>query len=558
MKDVTPKGENQKSGKFFVRFNFSGFNIKIGRKLYGIFFLLMLVYYYIMLPPIHYASKHFWIFVGIIFAGVLIIEALSDGLGLVKNQSSLKEVWSSSKKKYKILLGFFPTILLLFGGSRLIFSPFLFAKPYSQLISIEEADFEEDFPQVDINQIPLVDRDTAIRLGNRHLGALTQLVSQFVASEEYTQVNIKDYPYRVSPLEYAGFFKWLNNFQEGIPNYLKVDNVSGQVTLEKPDQPIKYSYADLFGRDIYRHLRFNYPFTLFGNPSFEVDDQGVPYYIATTYRRHFLFYEPEADGLITVNAMTGEHTHYELDQIPSWVDRVHSAELIMHQLTLNGKYKNGFWNTVFSNEGVTQPTEGYSYLPMNDDLYLYTGITSIVSDESNIGFVLVNMRTKEAKMYPLTAAEEYSAMASAEGSVQEKGYTATFPLLINLNGKALYVLSLKDASGLIKAYALVDVQNYQTVYVEPTVEKLLQSYAAENPISIENLETDEALSTIQGQIDKIQAVVKDGNTVYYFMLDGKIYQAPIQLNDKLPFLEDGEEVLLEVDSSQRVRSIDWN
>ena len=259
-----------------------------------------------------------------------------------------------------------------------------------------------------------------------------------------------------------------------------------------------------------------------------------------------------------MNASTGESKHYSLEEIPQWVDRVYGADLVLHQLQMHGKYVNGFWNTLFSNEGVTQPTEGYNYLPMNDDLYLYTGITSINADESNIGFVLVNLRTKEAKMYPISAAEEFSAMSSAEGSVQEKGYTATFPLLINLSGKPVYVLSLKDSSGLIKAYALVDVQNYQTVYVESSVEKLLLSYAAENPVDIEELETEEALLEVVGAVENVQAVVKSGNTVYYFMIDGKVYQAPIQLNDSLPFLNDGTEVKMGVSESGEVRSIEWD
>ncbi|WP_446451025.1 hypothetical protein [Tuanshanicoccus lijuaniae] len=526
--------------------------------LYIVLLIAAAIYYYVTLPAIHYASIDFWVFFTFILLGIAIIEGIKDGSNWLSSGSSSNSF--SFKKvggKYKLLLGIIPLVALIWGASRVIFSPFFMAKPYSEMLSVEKADFKKDFPEIDVNQIPLVDLDTAMRLGNRRLGALTDLVSQFVPSDEYVQINIKNKPYRVTPLQYAGFFKWLNNFSEGIPHYLKVDNVSGEVTVETPSSPIRYSYADKFGRYISRHLRFNYPFTLFGKPNFEIDDDGIPYYIATTYRRNFFLFEPEVSGLITVNAMTGETKRYNVNEIPTWVDRVYSSELLLHQLKMNGKYKNGFWNTVFSNEGVTQPTDGYTYLPMNDDLYIYTGITSIVSDESNIGFVLINMRTKEAKMYPLTAAEEFSAMSSAEGSVQEKGYKATFPLLINLSGRPMYILSLKDSSGLIKAYALVDVQNYQRVYVENSVEKLLLSYASENPVNIDNLETEDILTDVKGTITQIQAVVKDGNTVYYFMMDGKVYQAPIQLNEKLPFLEAGQSVDLGVNEKGEIKKIDW-
>lgn len=557
MKDVTPR--HAKPDKDWNKYTgwlrkLKGSNV---RWLYLPLLLILFVYYYVTLPPIHYASLEFWIFLAFLFAGLLFIELIHDGSKFLTDKKNWQAQFKGASSKYKVLIGFFPLIGLVWLVSWLVFNPFFMAKSYSQLITIQQAEFQTEFPETDVSQIPLIDRDTAIRLGNRRLGALTDLVSQFVASEEYTQINIKDYPYRVTPLEYAGFFKWLNNYQEGIPHYLKVDNVTGNVSVETPDQAIKYSYGDKFNRQILRHLRFNYPFTLFGQPNFEVDDEGTPYYIASTYSRNFFLFEPEVNGLIIVNASTGDHQRYGLDEIPTWVDRVYSSDLILHQLQLNGKYQNGFWNTVFSNQGVTQPTEGYNYLPMQDDLYLYTGITSIVADESNIGFVLVNMRTKEAKMYPQTAAEEFSAMSSAEGSVQETGYTATFPLLINLAGKPMYILSLKDASGLIKEYALVDVQNYQNVYVESTVDKLLLTYANENPVEIDQLEDLTALQTLTGQVENIQAVVKDGNTVYYFMIDGKIYQAPIQLNDALPYLQDGQEVELGITDQGQVKSIEW-
>lgn len=549
MKDVTDslkrskKPQEKKKGKFNFRW------------LYLVLLVVVAIYYYITLPPIHYASGQFWFFLALISIGIIAIELLSDGLEMFtdRSQFSIKKIgW-----KYKYMAIFWLAVMVVGFVSRLIFSPFFFSKSYSEMITVEVADFTSDFPETDVNQIPLIDRDTAMRLGNRRLGALTDLVSQFEVADDYTQININDYPCRVSPLEYAGFFRWLNNFRDGIPHYVKVDNVTGDVTLETPDQPIKYSHSDLFNRDVMRKLRFSNPFSLFNQPSFEVDDEGTPYYIASTYSRNFFLYEPEANGVITLNALTGESTRYGLDEIPTWIDRVHPSELILHQLEMNGMYSNGFWNSMFSQEGVTQPTAGYNYLPINDDLYLYTGITSVAADESNIGFVLVNLRTKEATMYPLDAAEEFSAMRSAEGSVQETGYTATFPLLINLEGRPMYILSLKDSSGLIKEYALIDVQNYQRVYVEPTVERLLLSYAEENPLKVDEIETEEDLQELSGQVEDIEAVVVEGNTVYYFLLDGQVYRANISINEALPFLDEGTEVEIMTTEDGVIRQIDW-
>ncbi len=556
LKDVTPSKEDKK--KSTKKRNIKKFNI---RWLYLLLAIAAFVYYYITLPPIHYASIQFWIFLLLLLAGAGLIEMLADGqqmfqrfntTGKVTNeQFSLKKF----PKKYRWFLIPIPIILLIAVGSYFVFSPLFMAEDYASLIEIETRDFQDDFPEANVDQIPLVDRDTAMRLGNRHLGALTDLVSQFEASEEYVQINISDSPYRVTPLKYAGFWKWLNNFRQGLPHYLQVDNVTGEVKLQTPAQPIKYSYSDLFNRNIMRHLRFNYPFNILERPAFEVDDEGNPYYIATTYGRNFFIREPEPNGLVIVNAMTGEHEKVSLDEIPTWVDRVYGADLIMHQLTLNGHYRNGFFNSLFAKEGVTEPTQGYNYLPINDDLYLYTGITSVVADESNIGFVLVNLRTKEAKMYPLSAAEEFSAMASAEGSVQETGYNATFPLLINLQGKPMYILTLKDSSGLIKEYALIDVQNYQQVYVAPSVRQLMAQYSEDNPLEIAVL-AEEDLETLTGQIQSIEAVVLEGETVYYFMMDGQVYQAPVELNQYLPFVESGDAINLQLDQNGAVYAID--
>lgn len=564
MKDVTEsiksqkKAEDKKKNKNKPKKKGTKKDFKFKILAYILLLIIIAAAYYIILPPLHYASFEFWIFLIGITIGIVAVEFLADSQKLMSKASNQKieEIqleWPKVGKKYKWFL--YPWLLILTIGVVVyfVFSPIFFPIQYSSMITPQPATFQEDFPEVDVNKIPLIDRDTATRLGSRTLGSLSELVSQFEAAPDYTQINVKDHPYRVTPLEYAGVFKWLNNFQTGLPNYIQVDMVSGEVELKEPSQPIKYSRDDKFNRNVDRRLRFDYPFTLFETPSFEVDDEGNPFYVATTYKRNFILREPEADGVILLNAMTGETSSYSLEETPSWVDRVHSADLIMHQLEMNGLYQNGFWNSLFAKNGVTKPTEGYSYLPMNDDIYMYTGITSVVTDDSNIGFVLVNMRTKDAKFYELTAAEEFSAMASAEGSVQEKGYTATFPLLINLNGRPMYILSLKDEAGLIKEYALIDVQNYQNVMIAPSVSQLMTNYAQANDIEIQDVETD--VEMIEGEIDQIQSVVVDGNSVYYFTVDGQVYRANIKISENLPFIENGEAVEFETTKDGEVQQI---
>ena len=95
---------------------------------------------------------------------------------------------------------------------------------------------------------------------------------------------------------------------------------------------------------------------------------------------------------------------------------------------------------------------------MDGDVWVYTGVTSVNADESNIGFVLMNLRTGESKYYNIAGAEEYSAMSSAEGQVQNLGYRASFPSLINIKNIPTYIMVLKDNAGLVKMYALVNVE----------------------------------------------------------------------------------------------------
>lgn len=504
--------------------------------LYALFLIGIGLSYYFLLPPLNIQSPGFRSYLAVIVLVAMFIEIFADS---VFSPQALRKL---SKKYY--VFGF---VLIFIGLSfiiQLFNGPIFRAKDYAELIEVEEKDFETDFPTLSTDQIPMLDRDTAKRLGDRRIGSLTELVSQFVPAETYTQINIANEPYRVTPLEYAGFMQWLNNRNEGLPNYLTVDMVSGEVTVEDVEEGIKYSDAELFNRNVKRYLRFNYPTKMFQNPSFEIDDEGHPHYIATTYENKFLFTQQEPNGVIVLDAVTGETAAYSLDDMPEWVDRIYSADLMIQQLNYRGLYVNGFWNSVFQKQGVTQTTNGYNYIPMQDDVYLYTGVTSVNRDASNIGFYLVNLRTKETSYYPVTSADEFSAKDSAEGSLQQMRFTSTFPLLISLENKPYYISSLKDDSGLVRSYALVDAVDYQKVKTAETVEGLIRQVTGETSADsiVDDVETDEELTELTGRVEEIAQVVVEGNTVYYFMIDGTIYKADISLSDLLPFVGVGSEV----------------
>ena len=347
---------------------------------------------------------------------------------------------------------------------------------------------------------------------------------------------------RVTPLEYNSVIKWFTNKNDGIPGYITVDSVDGEAKLVRLDKGMKYVPSALFSENLYRKLRFKYLTTNFGEISFEIDNEGNPYWIVPTISYTGVGLKAKVTGVIIMDPITGESKKYEMGNVPTWVDVAYSADLIIEQLNNWGTYKNGFWNSIFGQKGVVSTTEGYNYLAMNDDIYLYTGITSVVSDESNLGFVLSNMRTGETKYYKVPGAEEYSAMHSAEGQVQDMGYSSTFPLLINLNNKPTYLVSLKDSSGLVKMYGFVDVADYQKVVVTDASKGI--EVAANNYLNSTKSEIKEdELIVKEIEVKSINVANISGYSYYYIVDSNDIkYKASITLSDNLPFVKIGDKL----------------
>lgn len=442
--------------------------------------------------------------------------------------------FSIFKISIKIMAVFFALYVILNIAS----SEFFHAKSYANILNPINGDFSKQISEIKPEDIPTIDRDTAERLGERKMGEILDLVSQFNIDSSYTQINYKNNPVRVTPLEYNGFIKWLSNQSKGIPHYLLVDMKDGKVDLKTPNNPIKYSKSELFFRDIERLIRFKYPTKITGEINFEIDDEGNTYWITPTYSPRIWMKALDPNGAIIVRADTGDAKYYDLKDIPSWVDRVFSSEDILRQLSWNGKYKGGFFNSFISQKGVLKPTDGYNYLAVDDDVYFYTGITSVAKDSSNVGFFLVNLRTKEADFYPVSSAEEFSAMASAEGEVQEKNYTATFPLLLNIKGAPTYFISLKDNAGLIKMYAFIDAKNYQNVSIGNTVLQAYNAHINESSLSSTLAPEEKEMEDISGKVVDLKEVVIDGTTNYYILLDnGNIVIASIKLDENLAFLK---------------------
>lgn len=495
---------------------------KKGRFLTILFVLILAgIYYYVTLPAINIHSSGFWTFI----LAVMVLALFFYG---AKNVRTVEEVKSS--KILKVGISAVVLVGVIFAVGSLLSSPVVNAKKYRQLIKPDNGNFAEDIQQIKYDQIPLLDKESAMLLGNRKMGSMVDMVSQFEVSDLYSQINYKGRPVRVTPLVYASPIKWLTNMKDGIPAYITIDMATQKTELVKLKEGIRYSEAEYFNRYIYRHLRFRYPTYIFDQLSFEIDDEGVPYWICPVKKFNIGLFGGQTIGRVVLcNAVTGECKDYKIEDCPGWVDRAYPAELLVELYNYHGTLINGFLNSVLGQKGCLQTTDGYNYLAMDDDVWVYTGVTSVSGDRSNVGFVLMNQRTSETKYYEIPGAEEHSAMASAEGQVQNLGYKATFPLLLNISGEPTYFLALKDNAGLVKKYAMVNIQQYQNVAIGNTVQECEKKYKKMIRGSSAAAEESEA-KKVTGVISRMAQGVIDGNTHYYLVLENHkelIFDVPL-------------------------------
>ena len=479
------------------------------------------IYFYVELPPINLHSATFYsffLFISVVYCVTAVITS-----GIYRQAENGKTFWKLLKGSCIVPLIVIAAVFVVYVVGGLLSSVIIRSGAYAKLMTVETGDFTQDIEEISFDQIPMLDRDSAEKLGDRKLGELADMVSQFEVADNYTQINYKGRPVRVTPLRYGDVFKWLNNRSAGLPAYLIIDMVTQEVDVVRLPEGMHYTTAEHFSRNLYRHLRFQYPTFIFDEPTFEIDEEGTPYWVCSrVVKRIGLFGGTDIQGAVLVNAINGESQYYT--DIPTWVDGVYSADIIMEQYDYYGTYQGGFINSLFGQKNVTVTTAGYNYIAANDDVYVYTGVTSAGSDESNIGFILTNQRTKQTTFYSIAGAEEFSAMNSAEGVVQHLNYTSTFPLLLNISNQPTYFMALKDYAGLVKMYAMVNVQQYQIVATGASVEECQANYykllrqnkldTGEEPV----LPADE--ETVVGIVVALRSAVIDGTTMYYVTLDG--------------------------------------
>ena len=512
--------------------------------------------YYFMLPPINVFSTEFWIFLLMVIAFYGLPLGVVSGLGDVGKGTTKLKV-----NKVFLIIAAVPVAVLVLGG--IASSTFFNAYSYAEVIEVQQADFSEDMPEADVvTNISLMDTASASILGNRELGALSDVVSQYVLSLDYNQINYKGTPKKVANLEYADFFRWINNSANGIPGYVMVDPVGNDADYIKFDKAMIYVDSAYFGEDLMRKLRFSYPTKIFSSVNFEIDEEGNPYYIVSCMKpRVGLFGAMDVSEVIIFNPCDGTSEIYPVDESPSWIDNVYDGDLACQKYDWYGTLSGGFWNSVIGNRDCKMTTEGYGYIVRGDDVWYYTGVTSVTSDESNIGFIISNARTGEYKYYPIIGAEEYSAMGAAQGEVQEKGYVASFPSLINVEGEATYIMVLKDENGLVKLYALVNVENYSIVATGDTQATAKKAYIEElakrGVINEDDVPAPET-KTADVTVKTVRLATVGGETVVYVTAeDGIVYRGDLASDESLILITEGQTLTVSYSDTdhEKIRAI---
>lgn len=543
-------------------------NLKLKALIIGSVLLVLLaaIYYYAALPAINIHSSGFWKFILFILASATVLFVVFHAKIQPKNEvvrnkgvKAFALEFKNPKDRviFRLMMGVVIGAVAIFLIGSLLSSEIINASKYQSLLTVETRNFKEDIKEVSYNQIPILDKESAATIGNRVMGTMVDIVSQFEISDMYAQINYNNKPVRVSPLKYGSLIKWFTNQSSGLPGYVRIDMTTQQAEIVRLSEGIKYSTSDHFGRNIYRHLRFAYPTYIFDTISFEINEDGTPYWICPTKKYNIgLFGGVTVGRVVLCNAITGEMTDYDVTEVPQWVDKVYSAELLIELYDYYGTLKHGYFNSILSQKDCLKTTDGYNYMAMNDDVWVYTGVTSVGQDESNVGFVLMNQRTMETRYYTVAGAEEFSAMSSAEGKVQHLNYEATFPLLLNVGGEPTYFMALKDSAGLVKSYAMLNIEKYQTVAIGDTVNECEKNYInmlKNNGITVEDKKEE---LQIVGTVTKIVPTVIDGNSHYYILLDNKkeIYDVSVKENPSVILVEQGNTITLTYTKSEGVNT----
>ena len=516
-----------------------------------VYFMLVLllaiiigIYYYAVFPSINIHEVSFWItavVISLLLAGIFMLNKLKDG--------TFKGINAGSDLKLPLMSKVFLVItmacVIVFVVGSVMSAQFFRAKSYASLLKVDNRDFASDIEESSqVTDIALMDTESARIFGNRKIGSLSEVVSQYEVENDYSQISIDKTPMKVSALKYASFFKWFNNRDKGVPGYVKVNPINSNAEYVELEKGMKYVPSAYLNYNLQRHVQLEYPTKIINGYYFEVDDEGKPYYICPTISARIgLFGGMDVNGIIMCDPVSGDCSFYKSGDIPSWVDNVYDGHLLTRKYNWFGTLSDGYINSVFGQKNCKRTTDDFGYKIIGDDVWMYTGVTSVNGDQSNIGFVMMNQRTSEARYYKVSGAEEHSAMSAAEGEVQEKGYKASFPSLINVAGVPTYIMVLKDEGGLVKMYAMVNVSQYNIVSTASSQTKVFTEYKkllAEKGAVSQPEKIEEKTSFIVKDIRFIDT--EDGTVVYIKDSEHNVYKQAFKDNESLIKINEGDNI----------------
>lgn len=502
-----------------------------------------------------YLTKFAWSFASTGLYWFIFVTALI-GMGIF----AISYVHSGADKiilrVFAILSGASLAIIILFA---IISGEMVNAKRYQTIAEIKEGNFSQDILDINSEDFAVVDVETAKRLGDRTIAGISNSTWHDV-DEEYNLIIYKGEQYRISPINYGGLFKYNKAKKTGIPGYVLVNAQTQEATLVQLDTPIKYSPSAYFSNNLKRHLRGQYHSYVFGTSFFEIDEQGNPYWITSIKTATIGIWGGKVENsFVITDACTGESTVYETSNLPDWVDHAYDLDYLMQITAYNLEYKNGFWNAVFGKADVNKLSYNYkdkdfagynSSITANGEVVFYTAITPANNAESMVGFITANPKNGEIKRYSCTGAEESSAQNAAQSLVQNFGYVATFPTVVNVDGSPTYFMALKDNAGLIQRYALCNISNYTIVVESSTIQDAVKLYREKLGKNIEEVDKSEMLS-VQSTIENVYTAQIEGNTYFYFTLQGEegLYMSSIENSNRQVLLKAGDTVKIEYISS---------
>ncbi len=500
--------------------------------------------YYLLSPALNVQSVKLWLCAMSVPAFVVLLQGKRIEVKKTGRKGKLRKTYVFTGLQ-RAMIGIIIVMAALMTVFFLAGTPLFAWNQYAQVAGnrIENRDFFVDVPEAEtVTNIALMDTASAEIIGNRQMGSLGNLVSQFEPSQ-YSTITRDGKLVKVSALTYVSFFRYLRNNDSGIPGYIRIDPVTQKAEYVELENGMKYVPGAYLQYDLVRHIHMRWPELIVEDAHFELDDAGNPYYICPWYEPRIAVYSArDVGGAVVVDPVTGAMERYDLESIPEWVDYVYNGELLCEQYDWNGLYKNGFWN--FSRVGCVVTTEGYGYKSLDNDIWAFTGVTSVASDESNIGFVLMNCRTGAIRYYDIGGAEEYSAMAAAEGEVQNLRYTAAFPSVVNVDGSPAYIMVLKDDSGLVKMHALVNVEDYTIVATGASQQGAFKEYRSKTGGAAAKYAEE-----ITVCVEDVRYAQLDGNTYVYLISGDCGYKLSVAEDERSMLIDRGDSVALLVEQS---------